>query len=62
MIGKIMQRATFKGCVRYVMNKQEAKMIAADGVLLSNMDSIIRSFNTQRLMKPNIKHPVGLYR
>ncbi|WP_379997605.1 relaxase/mobilization nuclease domain-containing protein [Dysgonomonas termitidis] len=59
MIGKIMQRAAFKGCVRYVMNKQDAKMIAADGVLLSNMDSIIRSFNTQRLMKPNIKHPVG---
>ncbi|MBN9300415.1 MULTISPECIES: relaxase/mobilization nuclease domain-containing protein [Dysgonomonas] len=59
MIGKIMQRAAFKGCVCYVMNKQDAKMIAADGVLLSNMDSIIRSFNTQRLMKPNIKHPVG---
>lgn len=59
MIGKVMQRAAFKGCVRYVMNKQEAKMIAADGVLLSNTDSIIRSFNTQRLMKPNIKHPVG---
>lgn len=59
MIGKVMQRAAFKGCVRYVMNKQDAKMIAADGVLLSNMDSIIRSFNTQRLMKPNIKHPVG---
>lgn len=54
-----MQRAAFKGCVLYVMNKQDAKMIAADGVLLSNMDSIIRSFNTQRLMKPNIKHPVG---
>ena len=34
-------------------------MITADGVLLSNMDSIIRSFDTQRLMKPNIKHPVG---
>ncbi|MFT4168462.1 MAG: relaxase/mobilization nuclease domain-containing protein [Dysgonomonas sp.] len=59
MIGKVMQRAAFKGCVRYVMSKQDAKMIAADGVLLSNMDSIIRSFNTQRLMKPNIKHPVG---
>lgn len=55
---KLCKEPLLKG-VRYVMNKQDAKIIAADGVLLSNMDSIIRSFNTQRLMKPNIKHPVG---
>ena len=59
MIGKVMKRAAFKGCVNYVMNKQDAKLISADGVLLGNVDSIIRSFHTQRLMKPNIKHPVG---
>lgn len=59
MIGKVMKRAAFKGCVNYVMNKQDAKLISADGVLLGNVDSIIRSFHTQRLIKPNIKHPVG---
>lgn len=59
MIGKVMKRAAFKGCVNYVMNKQDAKLLAADGVLLSDVKSIIQSFHTQRLMKPRIKHPVG---
>lgn len=59
MIGKVMKRAAFKGCVNYVLNKQDAKLIAADGVLLGNTNNIIQSFNAQRLMKPNIKHPVG---
>lgn len=59
MIGKVMKRAAFKGCVNYVMNKQDAKLLAADGVLLSGVKSIIQSFHTQRLMKPRIKHPVG---
>lgn len=59
MIGKVMKRAAFKGCVNYVMNKQDAKLISADGVLLGNVDNTIQSFNAQRLMKPNIKQPVG---
>ena len=59
MIGKVMKRAAFKGCVNYVMNKQDAKLLAADGVLLSDIKSIIQSFHTQRLIKPKIKHPVG---
>jgi len=54
-----MKRAAFKGCVNYVLKKQDAKLLSADGVLLENRNSIIQSFNTQRLMKPNIKHPVG---
>lgn len=59
MIGKVMKRAAFKGCVNYVLNKQDAKLLSANGVLLDNKNSIIQSFQTQRLMKPNIKHPVG---
>jgi hypothetical protein len=59
MIGKVMKRAAFNGCVNYVLNKQDAKLISADGVLLGNADTIIQSFNTQRLMKPDIKQPVG---
>lgn len=59
MIGKVMKRAAFKGCVNYVLGKDQAKLISTDGVLLGNANNIIQSFNTQRLMKPNIKHPVG---
>lgn len=62
MIGKVMKGKTFKGCVGYVLGKEEAKLLDADGVLLdsdNNINSITDSFNTQRLMKPNIKHPVG---
>lgn len=59
MIGKVMKRAAFRGCVNYVMNKQDAKLLDCDGVLLSDVKSIIQSFHTQRLMKPKIKHPVG---
>lgn len=59
MIGKVMKRAVFKGCVNYVLNKQDAKLLSADGVLLNDVKSIIQSFHTQRLLKPNIKDPVG---
>lgn len=54
-----MKRAAFNGCVRYVMNKEEAKFLSFDGVLLGSVESIVQSFHTQRLMKPKIKHPVG---
>lgn len=59
MIGKVMKRAAFKGCVNYVLNKQDAKLLVADGVLSIDIKSIIQSFQTQRLIKPKIKHPVG---
>ena len=54
-----MKSAGFNGCVRYVMAKQDARLLAADGVLLNNIDSVISSFEVQRMMRPNIKHPVG---
>lgn len=54
-----MKRAAFKGCVNYVLGKDQAKLLSADGVLLGNANNIIQSFHTQRLIKPNIKHPVG---
>jgi len=59
MIGKITKGAAFKGCVRYVTDKRDAKLLAAEGVLLQDRNSIIRSFITQAMMKPDIKHPVG---
>lgn len=59
MIGKVMKRAAFNGCVRYVMGKEKAKLLSFDGVLLGSIESIVQSFHIQRLMKPKIKHPVG---
>ena len=44
MIGKVMKRAAFKGCVNYVLNKQDAKLLVADGVLLGNANNIIQVF------------------
>ena len=34
MIGKLKKGSSFGGCVRYVTGKDEAKIIASDGVLL----------------------------
>ena len=34
MIGKLKKGASFGGCVRYVTGKDEAKILASDGVLL----------------------------
>ena len=34
MIGKIKKGKSFGGCVRYVMGKDDAKILESDGVLL----------------------------
>ena len=34
MIGKLKKGSSFGGCIRYVTGKDEAKIIASDGVLL----------------------------
>ena len=34
MIGKLKKGASFGGCIRYVTGKDEAKILASDGVLL----------------------------
>ena len=36
MIGKIKKGKSFGGCIRYVMGKDNAEIIASDGVLLGN--------------------------
>lgn len=33
MIGKLKKGSSFGGCIRYVTGKDEAKIIASDGVL-----------------------------
>ena len=59
MIGKLKKGASFGGCVRYVTGKDEAKILASDGVLLGTNAEIVQSFELQRQLNPRIKKPLG---
>ncbi len=59
MIGKIKKGKSFGGCIRYVMGKDNANIIASDGVLLGTNKEMIDSFNCQCLLNPKIKQPLG---
>ena len=57
MIGKLKKGASFGGCIRYVTGKDEAKILASDGVLLGTNAEIVQSFELQRQLNPRIKKP-----
>ena len=59
MIGKLKKGSSFGGCIRYVTGKDEAKILASDGVLLGTNAEMMQSFELQRLLNPRIKKPVG---
>ena len=59
MIGKLKKGSSFGGCIRYVTGKDEAKIIASDGVLLGTNAEITQSFELQRQLNPRIKKSVG---
>lgn len=59
MIGKIRKGSGFKGCVDYVLGKQQAVLLHADGVLAESRQDIIRCFCTQASMNPRLGKPVG---
>ena len=59
MIGKLKKGSSFGGCIRYVTGKDEAKILASDGVLLGTNTEMMQSFELQRLLNPRIKKPVG---
>ena len=61
MIGKLKKGASFGGCIRYVTGKDEAKILASDGVLLGTNAEITQSFELQRQLNPRIKKPVGTH-
>ena len=42
MIGKIRKGSGFKGCVDYVLGKQQAVLLHADGVLAESRQDIMR--------------------
>ena len=54
-----MKAASFSRCVHYVTGKEEARILASDGVLLTSTQDIIDSFEFQRQMNPRISKPVG---
>ena len=58
MIGKIKKGKSFGGCIRYVMGKDDAKIIESDEVLLGTNKEMIDSFNCQCLLNPEIKQPL----
>lgn len=58
MIAKIVQGRGFKGVVNYVLDKNKAEILAADGLRLSTKDLVVRSFITQSSLNP-ISKPVA---
>ena len=59
MIVKLKKGSSFAGCIRYVTGKDEAKILASDGVLLGTNAEMTQSFELQRQLNPRIKKPVG---
>ena len=43
MIGKLKKGSSFAGCIRYVTGKDEAKILASDGVLLDRKSTRLNS-------------------
>ena len=59
MIGKIKKGSGFKGCVNYVLGKEQAVLLHADGVLTESRSDIIRSFCMQTGMNPDLNKLFG---
>jgi hypothetical protein len=59
MMGKPITGRSFGGCIRYVVDKQEAKILAAEGVMLQNASTLAQGFNQQRKMRPELGKAVG---
>ena len=59
MIAKIVKGSSFKGCVQYVTGKDNATVLASDGVLLGSVSEIADSLEYQRELNPRVSKPVG---
>ena len=59
MIAKIVQGHGFRGAVSYILDKDNARLIYAEGVRLKDKESIIHSFLVQHKLNPNISKPVA---
>jgi len=56
MIGKIVKGRSFKGCISYVMDSKDAKLLASEGVLETDTVAIINSFYMQSLLNPKLSN------
>jgi len=59
MIAKIVQGQGFRGAVNYILDKDNARLLYAEGVRLKDKESIIHSFIGQHKLNPNISKPVA---
>jgi len=50
---------SFGGCIRYVVQKQDAVIMDAAGVRMHEVNQIINDFNLQRKYNPNLGQAVG---
>lgn len=59
MVGKTIVGRGFGGCIRYLLGRDRASIIDADGLNTQDTQTIIRDFNIQRTMNPNLGKAVG---
>lgn len=59
MIAKIVQGRGFHGVINYILDKNKAQLIYAEGVRLKDKASVIQGFVTQSKLKPQIAKPVA---
>lgn len=59
MVGKQIVGKGFGGCIRYLLNRDEATILAAEGLNMENAATITRDFTIQRKMNPNLGKAVG---
>ncbi|MFC3196260.1 relaxase/mobilization nuclease domain-containing protein [Parapedobacter deserti] len=59
MIAKVLTGKSFGGCVRYLLEREQAKVIDAVGVRDYDVKSIIDDLNAQRKLRPTLGNAVG---
>ena len=59
MIGKVITGRSFGGCIRYVLQKQDALILEGAGVRVQQTNQTINDFNLQRKYNPNLGQAVG---
>lgn len=59
MIAKIVQGQGFRGVIGYVLDKEKASLLYAEGVRIKDKESIVKSFIAQQKLNPKIAKPVA---
>lgn len=59
MIGKVLSGKSFGGCVRYVLEKPGAEILAGVGVRMESSKLATEDFNLQRKLRPGLGEAVG---